>query len=236
MAPRLVDNRQPTTLILLPGLDGTEVFFRPLLATLPPWIHAKVVGFPSSGANEYAHLLAIARKAVGDVSSFFVLGSSFAGPLALMLAEAEPEKVRGVILATTFVSPPRRMYTQMRFTAVEPAIWMLRACRRIPVWLSRGPSDQLRLDKIETWKRVSARTVAARIRALLRVDARELLKGCPVPVLCLAGSSDGVVPQHNVEEIVRVRPSVRVRVIKGGHFVLYTNPTAAAEAINEFLE
>jgi pimeloyl-[acyl-carrier protein] methyl ester esterase len=145
-----------TTLVLLPGLDGTEVFFRPLLATLPPWIQPKVVGFPPSGANEYTDLVAFVREAVSDISSFFVLGSSFAGPLALMLAEAEPDKVSGVILATTFVSPPRRIYAQIQFTAVEPVIWMLRASRRIPVWLSRGPTDQLRLDKAETWKREAA--------------------------------------------------------------------------------
>jgi pimeloyl-ACP methyl ester carboxylesterase len=176
------------------------------------------------------------REAVSEIPSFYVLGSSFAGPLALMLAEAEPDKVCGVILATTFVSPPRLMYARLRFTAITPKIWMLRACRRIPVWLSRRPTDQLRLDKAETWKRVNACTVAARIRALLNVDARELLRNCPAPVLCIAGSDDGVVPRRNVEEILRVRPSVSVRMIKGYHFAMYTNPTAASEAIAEFIQ
>jgi pimeloyl-[acyl-carrier protein] methyl ester esterase len=227
--------QQSETLVLLPGLDGTEVFFKPLLASLPPWIQPRVVRFPPSGANEYPDLLAIVREAVADIPRFFVLGSSFSGPLALMLTEAEPDKVKGVILATTFVSPPRQIYSQMRFTAVTPTIWMLRAGRRLPVWLSRGPTDPLRLDKAETWKRVSARTVAARIRTLLGVDARKLLTECPVPVLCIAGSSDGVVPRHNVEEIVRVGRSVCVRVIQGDHFVLYTNAVPAAEAITDFL-
>lgn len=170
------------------------------------------------------------------IASFYVLGLSFGGPLALMLAEAEPSRVKGVILATTFVSPPRKIYVQMRFSAVAPTIWLLRVCRRIPVWLSRGSTDQLRLDKAETWRRVSARIVATRIRALLRVDAQKLLRHCPTPVLCIAGSNDGVVPQHNVEEIVRTRPSVSVRIIEGRHFAMYTNPTAAADAITEFIQ
>jgi pimeloyl-[acyl-carrier protein] methyl ester esterase len=195
-----------------------------------------VISFPSGGATEYTDLLAIVREAVSDIPSFYVLGSSFAGPLALMLAEAEPEKARGVILATTFVSPPRAIYERLRFTAISPTIWMLRACRRIPVWVFREPTNQLRSDKAETWKRVSASIVAARIRVLLNVNARKLLKDCQIPVLCIAGSDDGVVPRRNVEEIVRVRPSVRVHIIKGGHFALYTNPTAAAEAITEFLQ
>ena len=77
--------------------------------------------------------------------------------------------------------------------------------------------------------------VAARIRTLLKVNARELLRDCPHPVLCIAGSEDGVVPRCNVEEIVSVRPSVQVRMIEGHHFALYTNPTASATAIAEFM-
>ena len=224
------------TLVLLPGLDGTDVFFRPLLASLPEWVRPHVVCFPPTGASEYADLLTIVREAVSEIPSFYVLGSSFSGPLALMLAAADPPKVRGVILVATFVTPPRRIYAQLRFTAVTPTIWMIRACRRIPVWFFRGPNDQLRLDKAETWRRVSAGIIAARIRALLNVDARRLLNDCPAPVLCIAGIQDGIVPRRNVEEIVAVRPSVSVRMIKGRHFAMYTNPTAAAEAITEFMD
>jgi pimeloyl-ACP methyl ester carboxylesterase len=77
--------------------------------------------------------------------------------------------------------------------------------------------------------------VAARIRALLGVDARDLLRSCPCPILCLAGRDDAIVPGRNVDEIVRVRPSTCVRVIEGKHFVLYTNPTAASSAIADFV-
>ena len=152
-----------------------------------------------------------------------------------MLAAAEPGKIQGVILASSFVRPPRTIYARLRWGAVAPTIWMIRACRRIPVWLSRKPNDRLRKDKTETWKRVKASMVAARIRALLQVDARELLKDCPAPVLCLAGRDDGIVPHSNVKEIACVRPSAQVRMIDGQHFALYTNPTAAVAAITEFM-
>jgi len=222
--------------VLLPGPDGTDVFFRPLLGALPEWVRPHVVCFPPEGANEYADLLVIVRKAVSEIPRFYVVGSSFAGPLALMLAAAEPAKVQGVILSTTFVRAPRPMYARLRCAAVAPVIWMVRAGRRIPVWLSRGTNDRLRRDKAETWQRVSASMVAARIRVLLSVDARDLLCDCPQRVLCLAGSDDGIVPRRNVEEIVRVRPSVHVRLIEGQHFAIYTNPIATVAAITEFME
>lgn len=225
----------PITLVLLPGLDGTDVFFRPLLAALPRWIIPMVVQFPTAGANEYSGLLRLVRNALAETSACYVLGWSFSGPLALMLAEAEPAKVRGVILVSTFVRPPRPIYARMKWAAVTPTVWMLRFGKRIPVWLSRSASDRLRRDKTETWKRVKASMVAARIRSLLQVDARKPLKNCPVPVLCLAGSDDGIVPHSNVEEIAYAQPSVQVRMIEGQHFALYTNPAAAADAITEFM-
>lgn len=226
---------EPVTLVLLPGLDGTDVFFRPLLAALPKWIAPLIVQFPTSGANEYPDLLMMVRNMLADAPHYYVLGWSFSGPLALMLATAEQEKVRGVVLASTFVCPPRRIFAQLRWAALTPTVWLIRVGKRLPVWLSRRSTDRLRQDKTETWKRVTARTIAARIRTLLAVDARDLLKRCPCPVLCVAGRDDGIVPYHNVEEMARVRESIRVRTITGEHFAIYTNPAGASEAITEFI-
>lgn len=224
----------PTTLVLLPGLDGTEVFFRPLLAVLPPAVRPLVVCLPTSGSNTYADLLATVRDVVAELPECYVLGWSFSGPLALMLAAAEPSKVQGVMLAATFVRPPHPWLARVRFAATT-VIWTMRASRRVPGWLGRGPTVQVHRAMAETWARVSARVVAARVRALLTVDVREHLRRCRHPVLYLASSQDEVVPPRNLTEIVRIRPSVQVRTIAGRHLALFTNPAAAADAVLEFL-
>ncbi len=235
VAPR-TPGSDPVTLVLLPGLDGTDVFFRPLVASLPGWVRPLMVCFPASGASDYPALLSFVRDAVSQIPQCYVLGWSFSGPLALMLAGAEPKKVQGVILCASFVCPPRPIYRRMGGLAVTPVIWTIRAGRRLPIWMGRGMTDAFRRDKTETWNRVSAGVVAARVRTILRVDAREHLRRCLPPVLYLAGSHDGVVPYRNVQEIVRIRPSARVRTIAGRHFALYTNPAAAAQAIAGFID
>jgi len=224
-----------TTLVLLPGLDGTEVFFRPLLELLPRSVRPLVVRLPTSGSNAYANLLATVLTATADLPDYYVLGWSFSGPLALMLAVAEPTKVQGVILAATFVRSPQPILARAQVTVITPVIWTIRVSRRVPVWLFRRPTDQVRRDKAETWTRVASSVVAARVRAILTVDVREHLHSCRSPVLYLAGSRDKVVPPPNIAEIVRIRPSVEVRVIEGRHLALYTNPEAAAYAILEFI-
>ena len=62
--------KKPITLVILPGLDGTEVLFRPLLALLPDWIQPVVICYPASGPNEYADLLEIVREKIAGLPSF----------------------------------------------------------------------------------------------------------------------------------------------------------------------
>jgi pimeloyl-ACP methyl ester carboxylesterase len=220
-------------LVLLPGLDGTEVFLRPLIAQLPASVRPVVIGY--AGAGGYDDLLPKVRRTVSQLPECYVLGWSFGGPLALMLAAEEPDRVRGVILSSTFVRAPRPWLAPFGFALVSPVIWLYRGGRRLPASLFRPPTDPWRVAKAETWRRTPARVVAARIRASLRVDVRPLLSTCRQPVLCLAASRDIVVPRHNVDEIRCVRPSVDIVSVDGGHLAIYTNPESAAHAIMTFI-
>ena len=56
------------TLVLLPGLDGTDAMFAPLLESLPPWICPVVVTYPASGPNGYDDLLPLVQRAVTRTS------------------------------------------------------------------------------------------------------------------------------------------------------------------------
>lgn len=220
------------TLVLLPGLDGTDVFFRPLLKALPPWVTPVVVQYPTDGRNDYEHLFNTVSAAVGDLGDYWVLGWSFSGPLALMLASQRRPRLRGVILCASFVRAPRRVLAWCRFAAVGPVFWTIRVARRIPVFLSGRDTWS---DKAETWTRVSAATLARRIRALLSVDAREMAARCEVPIVYLASSHDVVVPRWNADEVTRHAPSTQLVVIDGPHMALYTNPEVAARTISSVL-
>jgi len=161
------------TLLVLPGLDGTDVFFRPFLEALPASVQASFVDLPADGAYRYEELVDVVRRRIADMPPLYVFASSFSGPLAIMLAEAEPQKVRGLILAATFVRSPRPRLGWLRFAMVTPIIWAVRAARRMPVWLLTPRTDPIRLAKAETWSRVPARALAARARAIIGVDVRD---------------------------------------------------------------
>jgi len=221
-------------LLILPGLDGTDVFFRPLMASLPASIQPTVVTYPQTGRT-YDDLLRLVRRHVADVGPCYVLGSSFSGPLALMLAREEPDNVRGIILSATFLRSPRRRLTQLRFAMVGPVIWTVRAVRRLPVWVLRPRDDAFRRAKAETWARVSAGVLAARARAVADVDVRDVIQGCRQAILCVAFEQDSVVPRANAEEILRLCPSAQLVVLPGSHLAMHFDPVSLAESLARFI-
>lgn len=225
----------PLRLVLLPGMDGTEILFRPLLAALPPWIAAETVTYPERGPSGYDDLLPLVAERVRAGPSCTLLGWSFSGPLALRAACLHSEQVRGVVLAASFVRPPSALLARLRVLVRGPSFGAVRLLRRLPVWLLRAPADPLRRDKALLWRRVPARTLAARARAVLRVDARDDLTRCPSPVLYLEAHADTVVPRRNLDAVLRARPDVRVVTAGRGHFALYSDAEASSRVVADFV-
>lgn len=194
-----------------------------------------VVTYPTVGANDYADLLKVVRAAVEDSPEFYVLGWSFSGPLALMLAAEEPRRVQGVILCASFIRAPLPGLAWLRFVLVSPVVHSVRRIRRVVTMLSSYSTATMGRDKAETLARVSSGILAVRVRNIVALDARPWLRRCPRRLLYLAGSRDWVVPRRNGADVVREMPSAKLVTIDGPHLALYTNPSAGAQAIVRFI-
>jgi pimeloyl-ACP methyl ester carboxylesterase len=116
-----------------------------------------------------------------------------------------------------------------------PVVAVLRASRRFRFWLPGLAPDAFRRAKAVTWKRVKARVLAARARAVLAVDVRDLLADSPHSIQYLASTRDEVVGRDCLREILRIAPQTEVAEIDGPHMALFTNPVPATAHIVEFL-
>lgn len=224
-----------TTLVLLPGLDGTGIFFGPLLRHLPAWIDPVIIAYPASGNNDYPDLLPVVMREVAALESFAILGWSFGGPLALMVASRRPSNVSGVILCGSFVTPPRPSLVPFRSVLTAPVIAVVRAIRRMRLLIPGSATSEFRRAKALTWKSVGSKELASRSRAALGVDVRQELCECPAHVMYLASSHDEVIPHAILDEILALAPQTRAMEIKGPHFALFTNPVDSAACIADFL-
>lgn len=224
-----------TTLVLLPGLDGTEVFFAPLLTHLPTSIEPLVITYPSSGANDYESLLPIILDKIKHLESFVIMGLSFGGPLALMVASHCSSQVRGVILCASFVTTPRPRLALFRFALSTPLIALTRAIRRLRLLVHGYASSEFRRAKAMTWKRVNSRELAARSRSALSVDVRPQLRECSDRLMYLVCTQDEVISRASLNQILGIAPQIRVSEIEGPHFAIFTNPAQSAACIIDFI-
>lgn len=230
-----MESRQRPAILLLPGMDGTGVLFRALRRAMEPTVDVHVVEYPTDGPCDYRAALQHAQDRLAALPACHIVGWSFSGPIALCLARSQPDRVRSVTLVATFVQSPLASLRLVAPLMFSPLVGIARAVRRLPVWLGRAADDPVRRDKAELWRRVGARTLAARARAIRRVDARADLAAVTQAIQYLAPRDDRIVPPRNLAQIRSIREDVEVVHLDGDHFALYADPEASAAAILSFV-
>jgi len=228
---------EKTRLVLLPGMDGTGILFEPLLELLPPELEVKVVSYPVNEPCGYEGLVERIRAALPEDGPYFLVGESFSGPLAIMVAEGRPAGLQGIVLCASFVRSPAGWLA--RFMDALVTRWtlaMVPAFFKSRMLLGAGAGPRLRMLLSRAESLVSPEVMVARIKAVMRVDVSEELRRCPVPVLYLRAERDHLVPTHCSEMIAECNPDSRIVSVVGPHLVLQTNPADVIAAICEFIE
>jgi pimeloyl-ACP methyl ester carboxylesterase len=222
--------------MLLPGLDGSGVLFRPLIPHLAPELRPIVVAYPPDKVLGYDQLLPLVLAAIPSPSPFILLGESFSGPLALMAAATRPEGLVAVILCASFVrNPLGPRFSFLRHFASTFVFRFYPPATRIKAMIGGYSTPEWRALKAEALSEVRPAVVARRVREVLQVNVLRELESCPVPVLYLRGDHDRVVPERNLREIVATRPATKVVHLPAPHLVLQTQPAVAAAAISTFV-
>lgn len=224
-------------LVLLPGLDGTGKLFAPLLKQLPSDSTTSVVSYPENEKLSYTQLKPYVMKALPVKRPYVLLAESFSGPLAIAVASTQPDNLQGLVLCASFVSNP-----------VPPLLrWIYNFNR--PVWFRfRLPHSLVRhaaamwdcepsvIDSlIEHAGSVLPEVLSFRFAQVMRVDVRQELQSCRVPLLYLQAKRDLLVQRRSWEEIVRLYPQANCVEIDASHFVLQHKPVEALRAIEIFL-
>ena len=223
-------------IVLLPGLDGTGVLFRPFVEHLPADLTPIVIKYPHDEPLGYPELLEIVLRSLPRETPFVILGESFSGPIALMAAATRPAGLKAVILCATFVQNPTWLRWRWLTLLVRPVAFRFYPQFSATKALLGGySSPELRKLSQEAIRAVQPQVLAERLRAVLAVNVADKLRACPVPVLYLRGSHDFVVPKRNAREIQRILPSIQMSTIAAPHMVLQTQPAACVGAIRTFL-
>ena len=225
------------SLVLLPGLDGTGELFDPLVANLPKWINPIIVPYPKDKSYGYSELKPIVIRKLPENSDFVVLGESLSGPLAVMTAGDHPKGLQGIILCASFINKPFRFVPSwLSIFSVSPVYQLWPAAIRMRSILGRENYQQLAVKALDAIKSVGPDVIAARVKAILKVNVAEELGRCDVPILYMAGVKDHLIKKHNIDSIKKIKRDVKVSEIDTQHLILQIEPKIAAEEIEKFLK
>ncbi len=225
------------SLVLLPGMHGTDDLFLPFVQCLPENWSSQVIQFPPQEVLGYRELIPFVRERLPTDEPFVLLAESFSGPLALKLAADPPPNLRALVLVVTFLRRPIRPLPRWigkwaaRYTHVTPPNLLLRL-----IVLGLSATDAAQATAIHAVGKTAPHVLSARIHEALTVDVTSEYQTCPVPLLVLNARHDRLIGRPARREFRRQRGDVKVVELDGPHLLLYQSPAACRKEIEEFLD
>lgn len=225
-----------TTLVLLPGLDGTGKLFQPFIRELPAGWRVHVLRYPPDERLGYDALASLALSSLPGDGRLVLLGESFSGPVAIRLAVALGSRVQALLLCCTFARNPRPGMAWLGpLAGVLPPPAVLPTFVASRALLGANAAAAVRGLLAQALAELPAAVLRARLRAVLKVDVLRPLAQVGVPVLYLQALQDRIVPPAAVADLLHALPTLEVVRIDGPHGLLQTAPKAAADAMLSFL-
>ena len=224
-----------TTLVLLPGMDGTGDLFAPFVAAMGKEYTTHIVRYPKDRVTSDEELTAIARDALPSTTPYALLGESFSGPIAIRLSFERPQHLRALVLCCSFARNPQARLARpasvlLNWRCPLPPVGLISAA------LMGGYATPSAKEALKAaLASVRADVLRARMKQVLAVDTRNLLKRVTLPLLYLRAARDILVPVQSANEVQGLAPQTKVTSLPGPHFLLQTQPEAAAAAVKAFL-
>ncbi len=228
------------TIVFLPGIDGTGISFEPLGKVLPPDVIVKIIQYPRDKLLSFEETVQCANDQIqSDQEDVVVLAESFSGPVAIKLVGSGQLKAKCLILCSTFAKSPRPVLLEIiRYLPLE---FLMRL--PFPRFLFRhvveGGEEATDLF-VAMWQRVKAlvpaKVLVHRLKIIRQVDVRQWLFKLTIPCLYIQATSDWSVPASCLFDFTEAIRDLRVRRIRGPHFILQARPQESLTAIQNFLD
>ena len=247
MSASLTAASAESRVLIIPGLDGHTALWRSVAHTVLPGL--RPVWFDhaddrAEGGFDGLAERALARLDAEHVSAepVYVLGESFGGPVALTLARRYPERVRALILVSTFGWYRTRALARCALAASH--VLGDRAFHRLLRWSHPLTAPgALGFDAPRAVLRAYLRRPLGDIRAYrakcqlsLQFDARTWLAEVPHRTFVLVGRSDPVVPPSSGRQLAERLPAASLYTVDGGHLPWCVYPERVGAMIADWRE
>jgi len=217
-------------IVLLPGLDGTGILFKPFIDALPTAFDVLVISYPPDIKLPYEELIELVINQLPE-EKFILLAESFSGHIAYQVALRKPTNLKSVIFVATFLEPPRPFL--LGLSSCFPRSLFLSA--PIPnyvvkTFLLGGAENKKLIDLLkQSIKQVSSDVISYRLQEIAKL--RNDQKLCDTKVAYIQATNDKLVPARCLETFKKVFTNLSIFQIEGSHFILQTDPLACVEVV-----
>ena len=227
------------TIIFLPGIDGTGISFEPLARVLPHDVKVKVIQYPTDRLLSFEETVQCAKEQIQtDQEDIIVLAESFSGPVAIALVGSGQLKAKCLILCATFAKSPRPVLFKILSCIPPECLVRFPFPRFLFTHLVEGGKEAADVF-LAIWQRVKvlvpAKVLIHRLKVINHVDVRGLLPKLTIPCLYIQATSDRSVPGASLSDFTEAIADLRVKRIRGPHFILQAQPQACLTAIQNFV-
>jgi len=228
------------TIVFLPGMDGTDISFEPLRELLPQDINVKVIQYPVDELLSFDETVQCAKDQIqSDQQDVIVIAQSFSGPVAIALVGSGKLKAKCLILCSTFAKSPRPVLFKI-FSSLPLELLIRLPFPRFLLKLVIAGGDEATGLFLAMWQRVKplvpAKTLIHRLKVISQVDVRGWLPKLTIPCLYIQASSDRSVPASSLFDFTETITDLRVKRIKGPHFIIQAQPEESLSAIENFVD
>jgi len=218
-------------LVLLPGLDGTGILFKPLIDALPKNINILLISYPNDEKMNYEQLTKLVILKLPKEEEYILLAESFSGPIAYQVAMQSPKNLKSIIFVATFLQNPRPILNKFLTINFLNILFSFSPPKFILKWLllsSKTNNETINLLAI-TLKKISPKIITWRLQQIIKL--KEPINKLDLDAIYISATTDKLVAYEAINFMTKWIPKLKIYRVTGGHLILQNNPLDCVKII-----
>ena len=216
--------------VLLPGLDGTGILFKPFIEALPKNVETLVISYPKNKKQNYGELVSFVIAQLPE-EDYILVGESFSGNIAYQIALSNPKHLKSIIFVASFLSSPRPLLLILLNLLPTKILFSVSPPKFIIKTFMLGVSAKNNIIQLflEALKQVSPDVLSFRLKEIKKLQLSS--QPCEIKATYIQATNDYLVPSKSVANFKKLFSNLSISKVSGPHFILQSKPVECGKIV-----
>lgn len=216
-------------LILLPGMDGTGLLFKPFLDIFTQEVETEIISYPCDEKLSYLQLVSYVHDKLPKSGDYALLAESFSGPIAYEVSKIASKRLKKIIFVASFIESPNKI---LCVTKHIPFYFLIP--KKLPKFILNFLLGKLSNSSLfdlmnNSLSKVSSEVLEFRIKEMAHLP--KPTKPIGLKCIYIEAKNDRLVAEKKSITIENLAEDFTRYKIDGSHFILQVNPKACSKII-----